>query len=54
MTVPTTGLNVKQFKKKGVIVKVWDIGGQLLFRLEWNLYARGADSILFVIDAADV
>jgi Arf/Sar family protein len=27
ITAPTIGLNVKQVKKGGVTMKVWDIGG---------------------------
>jgi len=27
VTAPTIGLNVKQFKKGGVKMKMWDIGG---------------------------
>ncbi len=27
ITAPTIGLNVKQFKKGGINMKMWDIGG---------------------------
>lgn len=27
LTAPTIGLNVKQFKKEGITMKMWDIGG---------------------------
>jgi len=49
-TAPTIGLNVKQVKKGGVNMKVWDMGGQIQYRPEWSRYARGADAIIFMVD----
>ncbi|EAR88620.1 ADP-ribosylation factor(Arf)/Arf-like (ARL) small GTPase family protein (macronuclear) [Tetrahymena thermophila SB210] len=53
VTAPTIGLNVKQFKKGGVKMKMWDIGGQTQYRPEWGLYTRGVNAILFVVDSAN-
>lgn len=34
-------------------MKVWDVAGQPKFRNMWDRYARGADAIVYVVDAAD-
>ena len=52
-TAPTIGLNVKSFRKGGVNMKAWDIGGQQKFRDEWGRYTRGCDVIVFMVDASD-
>lgn len=53
-TIPTLGLNVKNLKKGGVSMKVWDIGGQVQYRAEWGFYTKGCDAILFMVDASNV
>ena len=53
-SAPTIGLNIKQVKKNGINMKVWDIGGQVQFRREWGKYAKGSDVILFMIDTSAV
>lgn len=53
-TVPTIGLNVKQYKKNNVNMKIWDIGGQFQYRPNWVDYAKLCDVILFVVDASNV
>lgn len=53
-TAPTIGLNVKQFKKGGVKMKVWDIGGQVQYRSEWGTYTKGCDCIIYLVDAGNV
>ena len=35
-------------------IKMWDLGGQARFRSMWERYARGVQSIVFVVDAADL
>lgn len=40
-------------KKGNVVMKVWDVAGQPKFRNMWDRYARGADAIVYVVDAAD-
>ena len=54
-TRPTIGLNVKMIKKEGVVMKVWDLGGNERFRKEWPRYTKGCDCIIYCIDgnAAD-
>lgn len=51
-TVPTIGLNVKQFNKGNLIIKAWDLGGQIQYRSEWARYAKGTQVIIFVVDAS--
>lgn len=52
--VPTIGLNVKNFKKSGVKMKVWDLGGQVQYRADWGCYTKGCNAILFMVDASNV
>eukprot|EP01063_Lacrimia_lanifica_P040786 TRINITY_DN9385_c0_g2_i1.p4 TRINITY_DN9385_c0_g2~~TRINITY_DN9385_c0_g2_i1.p4 ORF type:complete len:180 (+),score=85.85 TRINITY_DN9385_c0_g2_i1:90-629(+) len=52
-TMPTVGLNVKSVKKEGVMMKVWDLGGQERFRDDWSRYSEGCDVIVFVVDSSD-
>ncbi|KAI5455229.1 hypothetical protein QFC20_004629 [Naganishia adeliensis] len=51
--VPTVAFNLRQVRKGNVVMKIWDVAGQPKFRNMWDRYARGADAILFVVDAAD-
>jgi ADP-ribosylation factor-like protein 8 len=51
-TVPTIGLNVKTVHKGNLIIKAWDLGGQVQYRTEWARYAKGTNVIIFVVDAA--
>lgn len=32
---------------------MWDLGGQPRFRSAWTRYCRGADAILFMVDASN-
>lgn len=52
-TLPTVGYNVKSLKKEGITMKVWDLGGQQMFRELWPRYTANADVILFVVDSSD-
>lgn len=54
VTAPTIGLNIKQVKKGNINMKVWDIGGQVQYRCEWNRYTKEADAIIFMVDASNV
>lgn len=53
VTAPTIGLNIKQVKKGNINMKVWDIGGQVQYRCEWNRYTKEADAIIFMVDASN-
>ncbi|OMJ78460.1 hypothetical protein SteCoe_21698 [Stentor coeruleus] len=53
-SVPTIGLNVKTVNKGNLIIKVWDLGGQVQYRTEWGRYARGTNVIIFVVDASAI
>lgn len=50
-TLPTVGLDVKVFKKSGVKMKVWDLGGQERFRYQWPQYTADCNVIVYVVDA---
>ena len=34
-------------------MKIWDLGGQAQYRQEWGKFLRGADAIIYVLDAAN-
>lgn len=44
---------MRNIKKGGVQIKLWDLGGQARFRESWEKYCRGADGIVFVLDSSD-
>lgn len=50
---PTIGVDIKNVKKGGLNMKVWDLGGQAQYRTEWGKFLRGADAIIFVMDASN-
>jgi len=50
---PTIGMNLGKFKHKGTQVVIWDLGGQLKMRAIWERYYDEAQSVVFVVDAAD-
>ncbi|WOO77233.1 ADP-ribosylation factor-like protein 8A [Vanrija pseudolonga] len=52
--VPTVAFNLRQVRKGNVTMKVWDVAGQPKFRGMWDRYCRGANAIVYVVDAADV
>jgi len=51
--VPTVAFNLRQVRRGNVQMRIWDVAGQPKFRNMWDRYARGADAIVFVVDAAD-
>jgi ADP-ribosylation factor-like protein 8 len=53
-TVPTIGLNVKTVNKGNLIIKAWDLGGQVQYRTEWSRYAKGTNVIIFVVDSSAI
>eukprot|EP00798_Chlamydomonas_sp_ICE-L_P020261 gene20261-27015_t len=52
--IPTVGFNMKKVVKGRVTIKMWDLGGQPRFRSLWERYCRGVQTIIFVVDAADI
>mmetsp|Transcript_1585 Transcript_1585/g.3361 ORF Transcript_1585/g.3361 Transcript_1585/m.3361 type:complete len:196 (-) Transcript_1585:1444-2031(-) len=54
MTAPTPGHNKELLKYQGRRYDLFDVGGSMLVRETWRLYARAADAIVFVIDASDI
>ncbi|BEJ12652.1 hypothetical protein CspHIS471_0211120 [Cutaneotrichosporon sp. HIS471] len=51
--VPTVAYNLRQVRKGNVTMKIWDVAGQPKFRSMWDRYCRGANAIIYVVDAAD-
>ena len=51
--VPTYGFNIRNYEMNGVILNVWDIGGQKGLRSYWNTYCDASDGCIFVIDSSD-
>mmetsp|Transcript_9499 Transcript_9499/g.25334 ORF Transcript_9499/g.25334 Transcript_9499/m.25334 type:complete len:196 (-) Transcript_9499:2673-3260(-) len=54
MTTPTPGHNKELLKYQGKKYDIFDVGGSMLVRETWRLYARAADAIVFVVDASDI
>eukprot|EP00803_Ostreobium_quekettii_P005101 evm.model.scf_729.1 EVM.evm.TU.scf_729.1 scf_729:321-3104(-) len=52
--IPTVGFNMRKVTKGGVVIKLWDLGGQPRFRGMWERYCRGVQAIVFVVDASDL
>lgn len=52
-TIPTIGFNMRRIRKRNVIIKVWDLGGEKRFRGMWERYCRGINAIVYIVDAAD-
>jgi ADP-ribosylation factor-like protein 8 len=42
-TIPTVGFNMKKITKGGIVMKLWDLGGQTRFRSMWERYCRGVN-----------
>jgi len=52
-TVPTMGHNKESMKYEGRKLDLFDVGGSMLVRETWRLYARAADAIIYVVDSSD-
>lgn len=46
VVVPTVGFANRKVSRRGLTVKVWDLGGQKRFRSMWHRYAGGVQAIL--------
>ncbi len=54
LLMPTSGFNVDKFKYRGISVEAYDVGGQETFRNTfWRSFVPKANSVVFVVDAAD-
>lgn len=55
---PTIGINVNTIDTEGLMMSVWDFGGQARFREEYlqnfENYLEGTNKIIFVIDVQDI
>jgi ADP-ribosylation factor related protein 1 len=51
--VPTVGLNIAQFDAMDHKLTIWDLGGQGGLRVIWDKYFKGANAIIYVLDASD-
>jgi len=50
---PTQGFNIKSVQSQGILLNVWDIGGQKTIRPYWRNYFENTDVLIYVIDSAD-
>lgn len=50
--VPTVGFNCERLRRGGCSWVAWDVGGAERVRPLWRAYTRGADAVLFVVDAS--
>lgn len=50
--VPTVGFNCERLRRSGCSWVAWDVGGAERVRPLWRAYTRGADAVLFVVDAS--
>jgi len=50
---PTQGFNIKSVQSQGILLNVWDIGGQKAIRPYWRNYFENTDVLIYVIDSAD-
>ncbi len=51
---PTHGFNIKNLVHEEFKLTLWDVGGQETIRQYWSNYFEGRDSLIYVIDSADV
>lgn len=45
---------MKRVVRGNITLKCWDLGGQPRFRTMWERYCRGVNSIVFIVDIADM
>lgn len=50
---PTVGQNIGHITINGVLLRLWDIGGQENLRSMWESYYKDAHAVVFVVDSAD-
>lgn len=50
---PTQGFNIKSVQSQGILLNVWDIGGQRSIRPYWRNYYENTDVLIYVVDSAD-
>lgn len=51
-SIPTVGFQIRKIQRSGLVVKVWDLGGQRRFRAMWHRYAGGVKVVLVRRSAA--
>lgn len=51
---PTMGFNIETISWNGFNVDIWDIGGQTTLRQFWNNYFESTDTLIWVVDVADI
>ncbi|KAL9643802.1 hypothetical protein ABK040_013287 [Willaertia magna] len=52
--IPTIGYNLEILVYKNYELNVFDVGGKQEIRSFWNVYYKGTDAVIFVIDGSDV
>ena len=49
--IPTTGLDILKLEYRKRHIRLWDLGGQRMFRKLWPRFANEASGIIFVVDS---
>lgn len=49
--IPTTGLDILRLDYRNSLIRLWDLGGQKMFRTLWPRFANEASGIIFVVDS---
>ncbi|OMJ83753.1 hypothetical protein SteCoe_15230 [Stentor coeruleus] len=52
-TCPTVGFNIETIKYKKLNLAIWDVSGDMRYRVFWATYYQNAHGLIFVIDAED-
>eukprot|EP00218_Dolichomastix_sp_CCMP3274_P006647 CAMPEP_0170142550 /NCGR_PEP_ID=MMETSP0033_2-20121228/7701_1 /TAXON_ID=195969 /ORGANISM="Dolichomastix tenuilepis, Strain CCMP3274" /LENGTH=208 /DNA_ID=CAMNT_0010378887 /DNA_START=77 /DNA_END=703 /DNA_ORIENTATION=+ len=52
-TSPTIGSNVEEVTYGNVKFEVWDLGGGASMRGQWEIYYRGTDAVILMVDSTD-
>lgn len=52
-TFRTMGMNIENIHIRDLFIRTYDLGGQILFRKDWDKYLPHADVVAYVIDATD-
>ncbi|EPY73103.1 ADP-ribosylation factor-like protein 14 [Camelus dromedarius] len=54
VTFPTIGFNVEMIElERGLLLTVWDIGGQEKMRTVWGDFCENTDGLVYVVDSTD-
>ncbi|KAF5643188.1 ADP-ribosylation factor 8 [Fusarium sp. NRRL 52700] len=49
----TVGFSTTRIHRNGITAKIWNLGEDVEWRLNWGKYSRGVDGVVFVVDTED-